>query len=81
MRNSNTIKTIIAIILALVPIIIIPGYHDFFYYPKILMVYVLILFVLGIHKFSWDLLGFNASITSNKTKGQEQPSMSFLTQI
>lgn len=49
MRNSNTIKFILAITLVLVPIIIIPGSNDFFYYPKILMVYVLILFMLGTH--------------------------------
>lgn len=49
MRNSKTIKFILAIILVLVPIMIIPGSDDFFYYPKILMVYVLILFMLGIH--------------------------------
>jgi len=49
MRNSNTIKFILAITLILVPIVIIPGFDDFFYYPKILMVYVLILFMLGIH--------------------------------
>lgn len=49
MRNSKTIKFILVITLVLVPLIIIPGSDDFFYYPKILMVYFLALFMLGTH--------------------------------
>lgn len=49
MRNSKTIKFILAITLVLVPLILIPGSDDFFYYPKILMVYFLTLFMVGTH--------------------------------
>ncbi len=49
MRKSSNIRTLLMIMICLVPLIIAPWTYDYFYYPKILSVYIITLVMIGIH--------------------------------
>ena len=52
MRNSNTIRLLLHSVLVIVPLILLPYSADYFYYPKILVVYVLVLLMIGVQLLS-----------------------------
>jgi len=48
-RNSKTINVLLLTILTIIPLILAPWTDDYFYFPKILTVYIFILIITGIH--------------------------------
>jgi putative inorganic carbon (HCO3(-)) transporter len=48
MYKTDSISKLLLVVISFVPLILAPGTNDFFYYPKILVVYLLTLVMLGI---------------------------------
>lgn len=54
MRNAKLIQNLLYLTIIIIPMIILPGTTDYFYYPKVIIVYINVLLILGTQIVSYN---------------------------